>query len=195
MSKYRPDVPNGDNITIAQLLDMRSGLKSYTVLESFNRTLDDDPSRAWDPEELAAIGLAEPVSFAPGTSWEYSNTNTVLAGLIVEQITGMPLADVFADRIFEPLEMHDTLLPAVDDATIPEPHPHGYMFGTNVSTLTPEGAVLPEAERAQGARRDAPARRLHRPQPVVGVGGRGGNLNRRRPGHLRRGARGRRTAQ
>ena len=149
VSKYRPDVPNGDNITIAQLLDMRSGLKSYTVLETFNRTLDDDPSRAWDPEELAAIGLAEPVSFAPGTSWEYSNTNTVLAGLIVEQITGMPLADVFADRIFEPLEMHDTLLPAVDDATIPEPHPHGYMFGTNVSTLTPEGAVLSAAERAQ----------------------------------------------
>jgi D-alanyl-D-alanine carboxypeptidase len=111
--------------------------------------LDDDPSLAWDPEELAAIGLAEPVSFAPGTSWEYSNTNTVLAGLIVEQVTGMPLADVFADRIFEPLERHDTMLPAVDDATIREPHPHGYMFGTNVSTLTPQGAVLPAAQRAE----------------------------------------------
>jgi len=149
VSKYRPDVPNGDNITVAQLLDMRSGLKSYTTLESFNQTMDDDPSRAWDPEELLAIGLSEPVSFAPGTGWEYSNTNTVLAGLIVEQVTEEPLADVLAERIFEPLGMSDTLLPAIEDATIPEPYPHGYMFGTNVSTFTPEGTVLPDDQQAQ----------------------------------------------
>ena len=103
VSRYRPDVPSGDTITVAQLLDMRSGLKSYTVLRSFNEAMDDEPDRAWDPEELVAIGLAEPVSFNPGTGWEYSNTNTVLAGLIVEQITGQPLAEVLNERIFEPL--------------------------------------------------------------------------------------------
>jgi D-alanyl-D-alanine carboxypeptidase len=149
VSDHRPDVPNGDHISIAQLLEMRSGLQSYTVLESFNRTLDDDPARAWDPEELVAIGLAEPVSFAPGTSWEYSNTNTVLAGLIVEQVTGRPLAETFAERIFGPLGMVDTVLPAIGDATLAAPHPRGYMFGTNVSTLHPEGTVLPAAEQAR----------------------------------------------
>ena len=61
--------------------------------------------RAWDPEELVAIGLAEPASFEPGTGWEYSNTNTVLAGLIVEQLTGQPLRVVLRDRIFAPLGM------------------------------------------------------------------------------------------
>ena len=61
VSRYRPDVPNGDDITIAQLLDMRSGLATYTDLEWFNAILDDDPTRVWDPEELAAIGLALPV--------------------------------------------------------------------------------------------------------------------------------------
>lgn len=148
VAKYRPDVPNGGNITVAQLLDMRSGLKSYTVLESFNQTMDDEPARAWDPEELVAIGLGEQVSFDPGTGWEYSNTNTVLAGLIVEQITGQPLAEVFTERIFEPLGMNHTVLPTVDDASIPNPHPHGYMFGTNVSTLTPDGTILPADQQA-----------------------------------------------
>jgi CubicO group peptidase (beta-lactamase class C family) len=117
-------------------------LKSYTVLRSFNQAMDDEPGRAWDPEELVAIGLAEPVSFNPGAGWEYSNTNTVLAGLIVEQITSQPLAEVLDERLFEPLGMDHTVLPAIDDAAIPEPHPHGYMFGTNVSTLDPEDTVL-----------------------------------------------------
>ena len=148
VSRYRPDVPGGESITVAQLLDMRSGLPSYTTLRSFNQTMDDEPERAWDPEELVAIGLAEPVSFKPGTGWEYSNTNTVLAGLIVEQITGQPLAEVLAERIFEPLGMDHTLLPAVDDATIPDPHPHGYLFGTNVSTLNPGDAILPVDQQA-----------------------------------------------
>ena len=149
VSRYRPDVPDGDRITVAQLLEMRSGLPSYTMLESFNQVLDDEPARAWDPEELVAIGLAAPASFEPGTGWEYSNTNTVLAGLIVEQLTGRPLRAVLRDRIFAPLGMGDTLLPAVDDATIPDPHPHGYMFGTNVSTLTPAGTILPDDQQAQ----------------------------------------------
>jgi len=130
---------------------MRSGLKSYTTLESFNRTFDDEPSRAWDPEALVGLGLAQPVSFAPGTGWEYSNTNTVLAGLIVEQITGQPLAAVLRERIFEPLDLRQTSLPALDDAGLPEPHPHGYMFGTNVSTLAPAGTVLP-ADQQTAAR-------------------------------------------
>jgi D-alanyl-D-alanine carboxypeptidase len=146
VSRYRPEVP--DSITVAQLLDMRSGLKSYTTLRSFNQAMDDEPERAWDPEELVAIGLAEPVSFTPGAGWEYSNTNTVLAGLIVEQITGRPLADVLHERIFEPLGMDHTLLPAVEDATIPDPHPHGYLFGTNVSTLDPEDTILPTDQQA-----------------------------------------------
>jgi CubicO group peptidase (beta-lactamase class C family) len=121
VARYRPDVPGGERITVAQLLDMRSGLKSYTTLRSFNQAMDDEPGRAWDPEELVAIGLAEPVSFNPGAGWEYSNTNTVLAGLIVEQITGQPLAEVLDERLFEPLGMDHTVLPAIDDPAGEEP--------------------------------------------------------------------------
>ncbi|MCW4354280.1 beta-lactamase family protein [Hoyosella sp. YIM 151337] len=135
VSDYRDDVPNGENITIRQILDMRSGLYSYSELESFNQTLDDDPARVWDPEELLALGLAEDPYFPPGEGYHYSNTNTVLAGLIVEQITEQPLEEVLEERIFSELDLADTRFPAITDVSIPDPHPRGYLFGTNVSTL------------------------------------------------------------
>jgi D-alanyl-D-alanine carboxypeptidase len=147
ISKYRPDVPDGDRITIAQLLDMRSGLHNYSELESFNKVLDDDPTRVWQPEELVALGLAQPPYFAPGQGFHYSNTNTVLLGLLVEKITGQKLEDVFRERIFTRLGLRDTELPPITSNAIPEQHPHGYLFGTNVSTLT-DPALPPEQQTA-----------------------------------------------
>ena len=88
VSDYVPDVPNGENITIAQLLDMRSGLHSYSELISFNRILDEEPQKVWQPEALVARGLAEEPQFPPGDGYHYSNTNTVLLGMIIERITG-----------------------------------------------------------------------------------------------------------
>jgi D-alanyl-D-alanine carboxypeptidase len=142
---YRPDVPNGDNIAISRLLDMTSGLFNYSELRSFNEILDREPDRAWDPEELVAIGLAEPPYFVPGEGFHYSNTNTILAGLIIEQVTGQPLATVFEERLFRPLGLTNTAFPPIDDGTLPDPHPHGYLYGTNASTY--DTTVLPDAER------------------------------------------------
>lgn len=146
VSKYRPEVPNGDAMTVEQLLNMRSGLFNYSELEWFNAVLDDDPARVWQPEELSTIGLSEPVYFAPGAGFHYSNTNTILAGLIVEQLTGTRLADVFAKRLFEPLGLTQTRFPPIDVADLPAPHPRGYLFGTNVSTL--HDPALPADEQA-----------------------------------------------
>ena len=56
----------------------------------------------------------------------------MLLGLVIEQLTGMPAAEAFQQRIFTPLKMSHTSLPASTDASIREPHPQGYMFGTNV---------------------------------------------------------------
>jgi D-alanyl-D-alanine carboxypeptidase len=149
VSRYRPDVPNGDAITIAQLLDMSSGLANYTTDLELNRQLDEDPGRVWTPEELLAIGLAEPPAFPPGEGYLYSNTNTVLLGLIIEQLTGVPVAQAFQTRIFDPLGLTQTSFPAVTDASIPEPHPQTYTFGTNVDTI--DSLVLPPEVQA-GAR-------------------------------------------
>lgn len=147
VSKYRPDVPGGAAITIEQMLGMRSGLFNYSELESFNRTLDEDPTKVWQPEELVALGLAQPPYFPPGQGFHYSNTNTVLLGLIIEQLTGKELADVFEERIFSPLRLENTLLPPITSNAIPDPHPQGYLFGTNVSTLT-DPALPPDQQTA-----------------------------------------------
>lgn len=149
VSKYRPDVPDGDNITITQLLDMRSGLYNYSEDEQFNAQLDNDPTKVWKPDELLAIAFAKPPYFAPGTAFHYSNTNLILAGLIIEQLTGRTLQEEFQQRIFGPLGLGQTLLPPATDSGIPAPHPQGYMFGTNVSTLT--DPALPAAEQAAAA--------------------------------------------
>jgi D-alanyl-D-alanine carboxypeptidase len=146
VSKYRPDVPNGNNIIIAQLLTMRSGLHNYTESLEMNQALDTNPTKAWTQAELLAIAFRNPPYFPPGKGYHYSNTNTVLLGLIAEKLAGQPLATVFSTRLFAPLGLRHTGLPGITSNAIPTPHPRGYMYGTNVSTLT--SAKLPPAQLA-----------------------------------------------
>lgn len=135
VSKYRPDVPNGKNITIEQLLNMRSGLFNYSETYELNHQLDTNPQRVWQPEELVRMGDSLPVYFAPGKGWHYSNTNYVLLGLIAEQIDGEPLQQIFQKRLFGPLGMTQTSFPSMDDSSIPAPFTNGYMYTDNVRTL------------------------------------------------------------
>lgn len=146
ISKYIDGVPNGDTITLAQLAEMRSGLYNYTFDPDFNATLDREPEKVWTQEELLQIAFAQPVNFSPGEQFEYSNTNTVLLGLVVEELTGMPVAEAFDERIFAPLGLANTSFPAIEDSSIPDPHPRGYMFGTNVSTI--DTFELPDDQQA-----------------------------------------------
>jgi D-alanyl-D-alanine carboxypeptidase len=146
VSKFRPDVPNGESITIAQLLSMRSGLYNYTDALELNQSLDATPERVFAPDEMLTIAFRRPPNFAPGAKYEYSNTNFVLLGLIVQEVTGKPLDQVLEERIFEPLGMHDTSLPKRSSNAIPKEHPQGYLFGTNVDTLDTQ--VLPPDEQA-----------------------------------------------
>ncbi len=129
VSKYVPGVPDGDHITIAQLLTMRSGLFNYTAASEFAETLDADPAKAWTPQEGLAIAFAHPREFAPGAEYEYNNTNYALLGLIAEKVGGRPLAEQFQDRLFGPIGLAQTSSPATDDTSIPAPYSHGYMYG------------------------------------------------------------------
>ena len=144
ISKFRPDVPNGENITIAQLAEMRSGLFSYTFDEGFNATLDREPQKAWTPDELLAIAFRHPANAEPGTEYDYSNTNIVLLGVVIEQLTGMSATEAFRERIFEPLGLAHTALPENTESTLPEPHARGYQFGTNEETV--DSYAVPAAD-------------------------------------------------
>ena len=86
-------MPNGDHITIAELLEMRSGLYNYTDAPELSASLDRDPTKVWTPDEVLAIAFKQPPNFPPGTAFEYNNTNYVLLGLIAEELDdGKPLA-------------------------------------------------------------------------------------------------------
>jgi D-alanyl-D-alanine carboxypeptidase len=157
VSKYQPEVPNGENITIRQLLNMTSGLFSYTEDEGFNQTLDTEPQKMWEPKELVEIGFKHQPDFSPGDGYHYSNTNFVLLGMIIEQLTGQPLEKEYQERIFVPLGMSDSLLPERSSALIPDPHPRGYMYQTNVESLKTsvlEGEKAEQANKSAGEPRD-----------------------------------------
>ena len=130
VSKYVPTVPNGGNITIAQLLEMRSGLYNYTDAPEFSASLDRDTKKVWTPAEVLSIAFARPPNFAPGEKYEYCNTNYALLGLIVENVDGKSLARALQDRLFGPLHMQHTALPLSGVNTIPEPYAHGYLYGS-----------------------------------------------------------------
>jgi D-alanyl-D-alanine carboxypeptidase len=134
VTKYEPQVPNGANITVRQLLNMTSGLFNLVEDDAFSQALDAQPEKIWTTKELLAIAFAHLPYFPPGQGWHYSNTNYVLLGDIAEQHGGAPLAELMNKRIFDRLGMHDTLLPSRDSNAIPEPHQRGYMYGTNVIT-------------------------------------------------------------
>ena len=135
VSTYVPDVPNGENITVAQLLKLRSGLYGYTADPDLAAVMDADPGKAWTPQEVLAIAFRHPPQFAPDASYEYSNTNYAVLGLIAEKVGGRPLAEQLQDRLFGPVGLAQTSLPAADDTAIPAPYSHGYMYGGSFYAL------------------------------------------------------------
>ena len=129
VSKYVPGVPDGDKITMTELLNMRSGLNTYDDDPDFWAVLERDPTKVWSPAEVLAIAFKHQPYFAPGTDFHYSNTNYALLGLIAEKIDGKPLTSSFQERLFGPLGMKDTLLPASTSNALPDPYSHGYLYG------------------------------------------------------------------
>ncbi len=138
VSKYAAGVPNGDHITVAELLGMRSGLYNYTSAPEVAASLDHDPARVWTPREALAIAFAHPPNFAPGAEFEYCNTNYALLGVIAEKVGGKPLAQAMHDRLFAPLHLEQTELPASAVNTIPKPYSHGYLYGSSSVALVGE---------------------------------------------------------
>lgn len=145
-SKHWPGVPDGHRITIEQLLNMRSHLYNYTELVSFEQTLDDEPLKAWTQQELLALAFAQQPYVE---DFHYSNTNTVLLGLIAQKLDGdKPLADILRDRLWTPLGLQGSSFPAITSNAIPTPHARGYMVGTNVQTMNPLPPDMVAAARA-----------------------------------------------
>jgi len=124
----RGDGIDGNDITVRDLLQHTSGIPSYTNGEPFivDGATNFAALQDWyvEPYELLDLALSKP---ATTDAWDYSNTNYLLAGLIVQKVTQRPLAEAITERIIEPLGLTDTYVPARGERELRGEHPHGYL--------------------------------------------------------------------
>ncbi|MCW3116985.1 MAG: beta-lactamase [Chitinophagaceae bacterium] len=102
LSKYFPDYPKGDSISIEQLLLHISGIYSYTNDKNF---MTSEVTKPANREKMMALFKDKPLDFSPGTGWNYSNSGYALLGYIIENVTKKPYEQAVHNYIFNPLQM------------------------------------------------------------------------------------------
>ncbi|MER7402902.1 serine hydrolase domain-containing protein [Streptomyces sp. NPDC000070] len=135
---YLPGFGLDRRITVRMLLQHTSGVFNFTgeyyddgtfapgiPATTAGREWVDNRFRTYRPEDLVRLALSKPTRFEPGTDWSYSNTNYVLARLLIEKVTGRSLAEEMQRLILGPLGLSDTVVPDTSPE-IPEPHAHAY---------------------------------------------------------------------
>jgi CubicO group peptidase (beta-lactamase class C family) len=124
LSKWLPDLPSADGVTLRMLANMTAGYPDYVANEHMVSALYADPFRQWTPQELIETGLSTPRAFAPGANWDYSHTNYVILGQALEKITGKPLAMLLQEYVLGPLGLTSTA--SSSTAAIPQPVLHAF---------------------------------------------------------------------
>jgi D-alanyl-D-alanine carboxypeptidase len=154
VGKYIPGLTEGNKVTIRQILSHTSGYQDYWP-EDYVMTPMLKPEGA---QQIIDTWAKKPLDFEPGTQWQYSNTNYVIAGRIVETVTGAPLMDMLVSRIFRPLGMRsvwnsdETKLTSVDATPycrnalgplrVAPKEGRGWMFAAGELAMTPHDLAL-----------------------------------------------------
>jgi len=102
-------LPNARTITVRQLMNHTSGLVRYEFKDQFTRDLTANPEKRWQPNELVAYLLDEKAPFAAGSGWDYSDTNYIVLGMIIEKVTGKKFYDEANRRLIKPLKLTNTI--------------------------------------------------------------------------------------
>jgi len=129
---------DGSKITVRQLLQHTSGIPDYADYVALTQSPKGFRAHRfdhYDAQDLVALAMKHPSLFAPGTRWSYSNTNYVLAGMIINKVTGHSWAQEVRARILLPLKLRQTYFPG-DNPTIRGPHTEGY------NQFAPEGSLV-----------------------------------------------------
>jgi D-alanyl-D-alanine carboxypeptidase len=125
LSRFVAGVPNGDRITIAQLLDMTAGVYDFTSDDAFVKAFTDDPELPFSTSDFLAILHRHDPLFPPGTKAEYDDSNYFLLGLVLEAVTHRPLPQVIREQVLDPLGLSETSYPTTP--AMPSPFPRGYL--------------------------------------------------------------------
>ena len=132
LHQYLPSFTNIDpNITIRQLLNHTSGLDDVTSIPGYPDSMLTNPNRIFTASEL--ITWAGPPLFAAGTSWNYCNTNYLLAGMIAESVTGQSYSQLLRDSILTPLQLDSTFLDVYETILYPVAQP--WQAGVNNDSI------------------------------------------------------------
>jgi D-alanyl-D-alanine carboxypeptidase len=125
LGELLPDSPPAwSQVTLAQLMQHTSGVPDYLKSNEFLADFSANPRRYFSPRELVDYVTDEPLAFAPGTEYRYSNTDNILIGLIAEATSGRPYANDLRQLVYRPLGLRQTSLPS--DWSIPRRFIHGY---------------------------------------------------------------------
>ncbi|MFI0367486.1 serine hydrolase domain-containing protein [Actinomadura sp. 1N219] len=124
VDRYLPGLVDR-KITVRHILQHTSGLPDYLKHLSMPDIIA-NPLAHHDRSDLLATALKHPPLFKPGKEWSYGNTGYLLAGMLIEKVTGRPYGDEIKRRILKPLGLSHTYVP-VDDSFLPSPHPRGYV--------------------------------------------------------------------
>jgi D-alanyl-D-alanine carboxypeptidase len=128
---------DGRNITVRQLLQHTSGLPNYTDYLDFTNL-----NRPVEALELIRLALSHRPDFAPGERWKYSNTGYILAGMLVERLTGKDIGSAVTELVIRPAGLPDTYWPPAGERDIRGPHAHNYM----VDRANPQGPLVDVTE-------------------------------------------------
>ena len=123
VSKWLPSLPNANGVTVGMLASSTAGYASFYT-DQWTSEFDADPFRAWTPEELISISTDQPMDFAPGTSWAFSDSNFVILGQVLAKAGGAPVPAQIQKLILNPLGLRNTRM--TPTSYIPPPVLHAY---------------------------------------------------------------------
>jgi D-alanyl-D-alanine carboxypeptidase len=150
IGKWLPSVPNADQITVRDLLAMRSGLYDFTAEPKFLKAFTENPLMKFSPQDVVKIEETHKPVAAPDTETKYTDSNYVLLGLILEAVTGETVEKVITDKVIEPLGLTHTNFPTT--AAMPKPFSQGYFAGDDgKSKIQDYTAVNPKVAWTAGA--------------------------------------------
>ncbi|MER8184933.1 serine hydrolase domain-containing protein [Kitasatospora sp. NPDC094015] len=148
VTRWLPDLPHGDGITLRMLGASSSGLVDYVKSPGFVQAVGADPFRRWTADELVAISTDQDRLYDPGTNWNYSHANFVILGAALEKITGTRLDELLQREVLDPLGLAETRNSFTPDIPTPVLHAFTTDRGTyeestfwNPSWTTAPGAV------------------------------------------------------
>jgi CubicO group peptidase (beta-lactamase class C family) len=143
LSKFLPEIPHADQVTLGQMAQMTSGYVDYVIGNTaMNEALYANPFRRWTVHELLSYATSKPLLYEPGTNWNYAHTNYVLLGLALEKATGQEMSKLLSDKVLRPLGLTNTVNSLTPD--IPSPVLHAFTSERRAFLKIPAGTPFYE---------------------------------------------------